>query len=394
MIKLNWGHKFFLPARGITTILSLIFALFYSRELGLLSRSYLALIMTSSILIIISLTSGTTLTLRALKARKTILDNTPSFNSLILCELVFGFSLFYIVLLFFSEFRFQIHPNLLIVALIYFLVSFVHLILFEILIALGDFKFVSICDISTIVLQIIYFSMFYSLENISILNRLLFSFILSYICIIAFIFRRLQVNYTYSSKLSNPIGFLNKCKGNHSIGIAIGVSDRIDRIIIAWFLPLSLLGKYAVMSSFISFLRFIPEGAAKLFISARSEDWKRYLGDKYFRIGLFILVLTFVISSRFVIDYALGPQWILPWNIYFLFASQELLRGVFLLKANSIILAGNSSKSNSASLGVMLTAIPLAIMLSWSIGIAGIPAGFCISYALMYSYLNLKLSSD
>ena len=394
MIKLNWGHKFYLPARGITTTLALIFALFYSRELGVLSRSYLALIMTSSILIAVSLTSGTTLTLRAFRNRKAALENAPSFNSLIICELVFGLSFFCIVLLFFSKFRYQIHPNLLIVALIYFLASFMHLILFEILIALGEFKLVSICDISTIVLQILFFSIFHSLENISILNQLLFSFILSYICLILFIFKHLRIIHAYSTKLSNPVNFLDKCKGNHSIGIAIGVSDRVDRIIIAWFLPLALLGKYAVMSSFISFLRFIPEAAAKLFTSTKSQVWKRYLSVNYYRIGLILFVLAFVISSRYVINYLLGPQWILPWIIYFLFALQELLRGAFLLKSNSRILAGKSSESNAASLGVLLTAIPLAIMFSWPMGIAGITTGFCISYALMFSYLKLKTSSD
>ena len=141
------GHKLYAVGRGLAMTLALIFAFYYSKELGVLSRSYLVMIMTSSILISTSLTSGTTLTLRNFGKQKTTNENLRSFHSLILFEILIGILLFFFSLLAFSEFKYPLHPSLFSISLLYFIVSAAHLIAFEILISCAAFKALAISEI-------------------------------------------------------------------------------------------------------------------------------------------------------------------------------------------------------------------------------------------------------
>ena len=92
------------------------------------------------------------------------------------------------------------------------------------------------------------------------------SFIFSYILIsfaTATIFlNSLQLDFKLISGGMTRILVLSQ--NQHLFGIANGLADRIDRFLIGLILPISFLAKYALLSSIISFARFLPDAAVKL----------------------------------------------------------------------------------------------------------------------------------
>lgn len=393
MMSLKLGHKFYLFGRGAATTLSLLFALYYSNELGVLSRSYLVMIMTSSVLIGITLTSGTTLTIRKLGLDKNSKKSLASFHSLILIELLVGCILFILALLAFSEIKYQLHPTLIIIAIAYYLVSISHLIVLELLLAYAVFKFLAISEIFTIVLQLSLFYLFSEFLDVSIASKVLFSFILSYIVIAGIGIGYLKSRFRYSIHFKNPLIFFKMTKGNHTVGTVLGIVDRFDRLIIAWFLPISLLGKYAVMSSAISFFRFIPEAFAKLLVSTKSAAWRKVFDAKYILVGILVSTSIAVLVLQSLIRLTLGSNWLLPLSISYVFALQELTRGMFQLLGNYRIAIGKSSTAHTGSLCLLLITAPLAYLLaSWK-GLIGVPLGFLISYILVLFIMRDKRQS-
>lgn len=384
------GHKFYLAARGAATTLSLLYALYYSRELGVLNRSYLVMIMTSSTLIAISLTSGTTLTLRNLSPEKSDVRNISSFNSLVIIETLIGIFLFFVALQGFSILKTNLHPTLMIIAMIYFISSVAHLVSFELLIAHNSFKTLAVCEVLTIIIQISFFLASKYFFDFTIASRLLLSFISSYLIIIFFCYFYLRNKFSYALKLGDPLIIFRQSKGNHTIGTVLGIIDRFDRLVIAWILPIVLLGKYAVMSSFISFFRFVPDALAKLMISAKSEAWRKYLDPKLIFAGVLCLLGVMVICSQSIISRILGPEWLLPWSVSLVYALQEFARGAFQLTGNYKVSVGSSFQTHRAALTLLLTAGPVAFILAIWLGIIGVPFGFLLSYLGVLLYLRRR----
>lgn len=380
------GHKFYLAARGAATTLSLLFALYYSRELGVLNRSYLVMIMTSSTLIAITLTSGTTLTLRNLPRERKNIYTISSFNTLIIIEMLIGIFLFFVTLQGFSNLKTYLHPTLIFISMFYFILSLAHLVSFELLIVHNSFKTLAFCEVLTIVIQISFFFLCKLFFDISIASRLLLSFIFSYLSISLFNYLYLRRKFAYVLRLGDPLIMFKQSKGNHTIGTVLGIIDRFDRIIIAWILPIVLLGKYAVMSSFISFFRFVPDALAKLIVSTKSEAWRKFLQPKLLLVVVLALLAIMVSCSQSIISLVLGPEWLLPWGVSLVYALQEFARGTFQLTGNYKVSIGSSFQTHGAALALLLTAGPTSFILAFWLGIIGIPLGFLLSYlgALLY----------
>lgn len=388
------GHKFYLVARGAATTLSLLFALYYSRELGVLNRSYLVMIMTSSTLIAIALTSGTTLTLRNLSREKKNINTISSFNALIIIEMLIGIFLFFIALQGFSNLKTYLHPTLILIAVFYFILSLAHLVSFELLIVYNSFKTLAFCEVLTIIIQISFFFLCKYFFDISIASRLLLSFIFSYLSISLFNYLYLRHKFAYVLRLGDPLVIFKQSKGNHTIGTVLGIIDRFDRIIIAWILPIVLLGKYAVMSSFISFFRFVPDALAKLIVSTKSESWRKYLQPKLLLVVVLALLTIMVSCSQSIISLVLGPEWLLPWGVSLVYALQEFARGTFQLTGNYKVSIGSSFQTHGAALALLLTAGPASFILALWLGLIGVPLGFLISYIGVLFYVGNRAHSD
>lgn len=395
MTTVKEARRFYLPSRAVATTLSLLFAFFYSNELGVVNRSLVAVVMTLSVMIIIFATSGTTLTLRNLQPERKIGKNLSSFISLVFIEVVLSLLFFYLALMIFSTFRVRLPTTIISVALIYFLSSAVHLIFMEMLIAFKRFKVAGLFEILTILLQFLFFFTAKLVIGISIAGRLFLALSASYLIVAVFCYLELRPELTENKKLGDPRIIFKQSKGNHSIGTVLGIVDRLDRLVIAWFLPIVLLGKFAVMTSFISFFRFIPDALSKILISTKSEVWRKYLKSPILIVvGLTIFTGGSVFASQILVSQMLGPEWLLPWGVSFVFALQELARGTFQLSGNYNVSVGISTKTHNAALLLFISAGPLAILFAYWFGVIGVPLGFLLSYLGVLLYIRMRTKID
>ncbi|MEK9179602.1 MAG: oligosaccharide flippase family protein, partial [Patescibacteria group bacterium] len=178
--------------------------------------------------------------------------------------------------------------------------------------------------------------------------------------------------------------FLKLTKHNHAYAISNGIVDRIDRVIIGWFLPLSLLGKFAVTTSLISYVRFIPDAIAKLIISKPQNDKK--ITTLRPSVPATLLVISIVVStvlfSQLFIQFYFGSEWILPILIPSLFALQELARGFFQIECSRFMVAGNEAVVAKQNLWMAVTAFLFCIFGVKVAGLYGVSVSLGLNYVL------------
>ena len=341
----------YVPLRGFATAASLFLAFKYSKDLGVINRSYIAIIMTSSILSLTIFTSGTTLTLRNIKLDISNKRLNSSFSSLIIIEGILGFILFYFSLLIFSLLKSPIPNQLIVISSFYYVSSFAHLIALESLLAQVKFKLAGKYEFLTILLQIILYIFSGSISSISVAVRLLLTFTLSYLIVVFLILIKNDLQVSVLKPNFKPQLFWNLCKNNHLINTSLGFVDRIDRIMIAWILPTINVGQYSAMSSLVSITRFIPDAISKILVAGKVSSKYRITPYTAIPIGLIFLgVLSLIPFSQWLINRLLGPEWLLPWYISGIFLLQELGRGTFQILQNRELRNAQSVTAHNASI--------------------------------------------
>ena len=315
-------------------------------------------------------------------------DLKSSFRSLVLLQGIFAFVLYLVSVLSFSNFKDALPVQLLLVSVVYFVFSFLHLVFLEIVISTGNFKKAGQLEILTVVIQIIGYISGSFLGELSKASRLLFSFSISYLVIIVIAWRFTRFNIF--APLTSPKNFSFLTKGKNSLGATLAILDRIDRLLIAWLLPTSNLGKYSVMSSFFSYFRFLPDAISKIIVAGPLK-LKSGLLSKKILIGLLLVAfsLSILFGSRKFIEVYLGEVWLLPLTISILFMSQEIARGYFQVLQNRI-LARNTGEPNHFPIAILIAIILLAILLVQFIGLTGVPLAFTICYLIGIIVMTVK----
>jgi len=385
----------YLIARTITTVTAMVFAFIYSKALGLNNRSLIAFIMTSNALIWLLVTSGTTLTLRKLTLKSLDMKKIKSFNSLLIIEFVAAIVIFLVTIELYSLLKNYLTPNFIIGSIIYFLLSGFHLITVEMLLASNNIRLSGILDASTIFLQVFFFMLLNLTFELSISVRLLISFSLSYLIIFFIGLINIIKSSDFSFRFANPQVFFAETRGNHLIGVSLGVVDRMDRFLIGATLPTAELAKYAVMSGTISIFRFFPDAISKLLISRTHFTLHAKLKNWLTVVTLAVLFgSVLVVSSQFFIKLWLGNEWLLPISVSLCFVVQELLRGIFQISAHRYISRGRSHFVSRVSLQLPFLSITLALLLISFIGIIGVPISFSIAFIFSLFSLRLKERDD
>jgi hypothetical protein len=163
----------YLFGRAGATFTSLALALGYSRDLGVVNRSSISIIMTTNALLWIVLTSGTTLTIRKigwLHAEKSLVR---SFNSVISAQFIIIIGVYFLVLNLYSQFKNPIALNLMLLSLCYVVASGIHLILMELLLSTGRFRSAGLLEILTVLSQLTLYVIGSQISQISVASRLL-----------------------------------------------------------------------------------------------------------------------------------------------------------------------------------------------------------------------------
>jgi O-antigen/teichoic acid export membrane protein len=382
----------YLGARGFSAGLAMFFALIYSNSLGVENRSVVAFIMTSAVVIGVIFTSGVSLTFR--KSMQ-VPDSKITVNSYIylttLLSLVASAVTFLSVYIF-STTKIEIPQTLLLMTVIYTFFATMDYCLHQALIAFSLFKLASILEVLTICMQVSVYLMLFSANRVSIAVSLFSAFILSYVTSTITVVLLLIGILDPSIKLRwLEIGaLLSASKNLHLFGVATGFADRIDRIVIAWFLPLGVLGKYAVGTSFISYLRFLPEAMSRWIVGGQITPSFGKLGKSLLnRIAAILIMITGgSLLTKVFVKIAFGDKWSLPLLVFIFFASQEIARGFYQVRLSRIVAAGLEKTVRNTSLGLIFIAPTLSIIGAESIGIYGVPLGMAVGYVGLNYYLK------
>ena len=381
MLKGITERKFYMAGRGLSTVGSLLLALIYSHDLGLTNRSILALIMTVNSLSWIFLTSGSTLTLRKLGSDRNLTSYFPSFVSLFLLQLLMTISVCVSVILIYSKFKVSLPLPLFYISLVYIFCSGLHLFSIEVITALKKFKLVAQLEILTIFLQFGLYFLFKFFTGNSIAISLLLSISCSYITIFLASLVVILNSIGSAFHFENPKPFWKQTRGNHSLGPILGIMDRSDRVLIGFFLATPLLGAYAVTSSLITVVRFIPDVVSRITV-ARSYDLLRI--PKLSKVFSFLLIAAIILLAveltRLVITLLLGSEWLIPYTVCVFMALQELVRGWYQIVANRLIARGSSARVHKVSVIIPVVTLLTCVLSINRFGLTSVPITFSSGY--------------
>ncbi len=389
----NSPSKVYLGTRAITSIASLAFAFLYSRSLGVENRSVITFVMTANSLTWVVITSGTTLTLRKLKPTSLDAKKLNSFFSLYAIEIFVASLIFVSLISIYSQYKNPIPINLIMGVMAYFLLSGLHLLSVEVLLAFDRFKLSGLLDTTSVFLQMTIFLALERYEIFSIANALLAAFTITYAILMIFSFSYLIRRVGVKIRLCGPKYFHSLAKGHHSLGISLGIMDRIDRMIIGFMLPISSLGRYAVMSGMLSVFRFLPDSISKLVISQRLIFLKTFFAKKLQSIifsSVFVILAALV--SNWMIEVILGVEWLLPFGVTLFFIAQECLRSIFQIQANRRIVEGFGGIVHQQAVFLPVCSIIASIILVPFFGIYGVQVSISIAFLSAIYFLN-KASS-
>jgi hypothetical protein len=373
-------QKRYLVAKVMATLLSLVFAFLYSKELGIINRSILIYVFTLSSLTWIVLTSGSTLTLRKLMPDKGGRD-FGSFIALIIVQTMIGITVLTIGLLVFSNYKTTIPSPLIVLIYAYFLLSGFAMILVEILITYLHYLFSGLIELVAVVIQLSLFFMILKPLELSIASKLLLSINISYLIICLRMAQLIISSLGMNFKISSPRIFWKATKGSHLLGVSIGIIDRLDRFIIAFYFPTGTLAKYSAMSSLISYFRFLPEFFSRIMISGFILPYSILRKNRFLVISIFLAAVSvIVLVSRIFISTFLGQEWLLPITIFVAFGVQEILRGAYQISLNYNSKL-NLTFSTSVAPFLLLVVAPILSSLTVHIfGLIGIPIAFSLAF--------------
>ena len=389
----------FLLTRGISSLLALVFSLYYSKTLGVEKRSLVTLMLVVIVVVIVILTSGVGLAFRkfTISNPKLISLSAYLYTNLILAFLVSGFSIG--ILLTYSASHESIATTLLYLAAIYAFLGALDFNFHQGLIAYGMFKIASILDLLTIVIQISVFFLFSLSNQVSIAASLFTSLIISYITSVvsSALILLVHTNASIAPSWKDICLLIKTSTPFHVVGVASGFADRIDRIAIAWFLPLGFLGKFAVGTSLLTYLRFLPEALSRLIVSGQSSfqlSASKLISKSWFArffMGVFVS-LVLATFSQVLIWVVLGKQWLIPFVVVFVFSVQELVRGYFQIRISALIATGEENIVAKLSvLLIMLSAILSIIGVNLA-GLIGVPIGIALTYLILILLSYKKLT--
>ncbi len=383
MLKRITERKFYVAGRGLSTVGSLLLALIYSSDLGLVNRSILAMIMAVNSLCWVLLTSGSTLTLRKLGSVRDLRRYFPSFVSLFLLQLLTTIILCVSLILIYSILKVTLPLPLFWTSLVYILCSGLHLFSIEVITALKKFKLVAQLEIFTILLQFALYFLFNFFTGSSIAISLLLSLSCSYLIIFLASLVIVLKCFDGALHLENPKKFWKLTNGNHSLGPILGIMDRLDRLLIGFFLATPLLGAYAVSSSLITLVRFIPDAVSRILV-AQNHDSLRI--PKLSKVPLIILSSTIILltieSIRSIVTLFLGAEWLVPYTVLLFMALQELVRGWYQIVANRLIARDFSAQVHKVSVVIPIVTLLTCSLLIHRFGLIIVPITFSFGFFL------------
>lgn len=383
-----------MSTRGVSTGLALVLALSYTKILGVEKRSVLAFIMISALILTFLLTSGISLTLRNKHPDEIQDSELFGYLSLVIMAGFFVAVFNCLLLLLYSHVKTPIALPLYVICFAYSFFACVNMGYQDALFAKGNLKFATIFDFVTVVIQIFTMIFLIKLGQNSLIVSVFLAFIVSY-GIITFATGTLFLKtLTLDLKLitNGMKNIIVQSRNQHLFGIANGLVDRVDRFLIGLILPIGFLAKYSLLSSIISFARFFPDSAVKLNLLMHHQSKSKDIRVSNPRIAALIVMagITFALTAQIFIKILFGNAWLLPLTVGFIFVAQEILRGLYQIRAIGLIAMGGKAEMSQISLLLIVLSVGFITIGTYVFGVWGAPAAMALVYLILLIQVNSK----
>jgi O-antigen/teichoic acid export membrane protein len=380
----------YIGGRFSTLIISFMFSIIYSRLLGLENRAVLTFIFTIVSLLVLGFTASLGLSLRERLSRShqvsrellIFFKHLLSLTFALLCA--FNLSLFlYSQIVAHLSFKIYLVASLLLISS-----SFIQG-MNDCLVALDRLRTVMLFEISQVITQIAAFIILEHFFDLSYINAVMFAITITYFAsgvIISILIWRSGIVELKEISTNSQTNIITYCKDSIKVVLPTILIDRIDKLLIAIFLPLSTLSRYSILLTFVSLFRFLPESVSKMYFS-RHKINMQILKLRSLPVLILIPVVIGIgyFTYRFMTLILLGSDWLMPFDIFLLVGFYELVRGIYVVSINRHYAIGNFKIGNfipSTSLLVFLSVLSPLIFLGF-LGIRGIPIGLSLGYLLI-----------
>ena len=386
--------RWFVSTRGVSTGLALALALSYTKILGVEKRSVLAFIMISALILTFLLTSGISLALRNKHPNEIQDSELFGYLSLVVAAGLLVAIFNCLLLLLYSNVKTPIALPLYVICFAYSFFACVNMGYQDALIAKGNLKFAAAFDFITVVIQICTLVFFIKLGQNSLIVSVFLAFIVSYVLITfatgTLFLKTLTLDVKLISGGMKSIVF--QSRNQHLFGIANGLVDRVDRFLIGLILPIGFLSKYSLLSSIISFARFFPDSAVKLNLLMHHQSKPKDVRVSNPRTITLIIIagIFFALAAQIFIRLLFGKVWLLPLAVGFLFVAQEILRGLYQIRAIRLIAIGGKSEMSRISLLLIILSVGFITIGTFIFGVWGAPAAMALVYLILIIRVDSK----
>jgi hypothetical protein len=379
--------------------LALGLALFYSNLLGVEKRSVLSFALVTSLLLTLLIISPFLTQYRKLVQGKSLSDSHHS-SFLLLCSLLSLFVgiVFLLIALLYSRLISTLPANLIIVMVIYSVVSTLSFGIQDYLPIIGRVRVSIFSDVLLVTLQIFLFFFLTSINQLSIIVSVLLSLIFSYTLNVFSISSIILFHQKIQDLVQSLRDLMQGIRFFFASG-AIHVADRIDKIAIAFLLPISNLAQFTTMTAFFIPIRIIFEGAIRQLYFQRQnivrKKMKMRTGANLVTFSLllvFFVVFLFLVATsvNFLIDLLLGDEWLLPLYVVGLYFVYELVRGFFIYVTHNRIRLDDYQYSNKAPVLLLFLSLVLTPFGIVYFGLAG--GVMCMITSLVLTLVGFKLT--
>lgn len=307
--------------RLIPVFLGLIFALAYSRLMGIEIRSIFSFILVTNTLISFLFMSGLCL---HIKKSKTAEENKNLVQSYLLLTFVLSLfssgTMFCVVILFEKLFKINqgnsLPTNAITAIMIYSVISNINMPITELLATLQNLRALVFTEIAVVLMQIFIFITLVTIGETTYFVSALMAYSMSY----AFsIFGSLVVLVSLGYFSLQPLSSFRTIFGmellkNYGYGFIYNLTERFERVLFGFFYSTPQLAQVSTYSSILAMFRIVPD--TKIRLSHHNKFIVKNISlpqEQPVGILSYALPLTLLgVLSNLLIYVALGPSWLLP----------------------------------------------------------------------------------
>lgn len=356
------GDRQFVTLRGLSMFGALVFALVYSKQLGVERRGLLTFVMMTNLVFTILLISGISLHLRNTSRKQEGHEILGTYLSVVFFLSLITPVLNWVVLKTYQEFTGKNVPNnLLYVCVLYCFFATLSYGLHDALLLIKSLKIASVMDLGVVVLQILgYVTLLYSGET-SYFVSILISISVSYL--VMAVSTVVLLVYVYNPKLGLSRASLKKLFLDSSTPTLVNMTnqllERVDKVFIGIQTSAPELARFSTSQSILGTSRFLFDALAKLSI-ARDRNFLISNKPAFVRYAALIVVgLLLALGANQLVNSFLGSEWNLSFLLVFAVGSLEILKGVYSLVVMNSVRSNNYIQLKRASVAQLIVGLIL-----------------------------------